>query len=79
MCNKPKENRENSLNKPFFLIFGASTLRSLANATFLVESRHTCDHLVDASIKTILEWAIVWAYRSDRYHLEFFPMTPHLG
>ena len=53
MYNKPKENREKALNKPFFLIFGASTPRSLANATFLVENRHTCDHLVDASIKTI--------------------------
>ena len=25
----------------------------LANATFLVESRQTCDHLIDASINTI--------------------------
>jgi len=37
MYNKPKENREKALNKPFFLIFGASTPRSLANATFLVK------------------------------------------
>jgi hypothetical protein len=26
---------------------------SLANAWFHVDKRHTCDHLVDASVKTI--------------------------
>ena len=26
---------------------------SLVNATFLIESKQACDHLVDASIKTI--------------------------
>ena len=45
----------------------------LTNEAFLVESRQTCDHLVNASIKTIkYPNGPMWMYRSTNFSLNSF-------